>query len=232
MFVGHYGVSFAAKKGDASVPLAQRDRIFHVRPSGNLTIRDVTREAFPDSANSEVAVAGRAGLISAVRRGEAPILARFEGNYASTTMTVMGDRTGFVWQDQPAHNKIDELVAGKWKRMKILPSGLCCDFLPLGIIQLAVEPGQPVGERRGNVGIGNTRRNAFTGPSAVNTDFGIFKNFPFMENKRVQFRAEFFNLVNHPNFQLPERTVTSPAFGTVLRARDARQIQFGLKYSF
>src|SRR4029077_19391945 len=87
----------------------------------------VSREAFLDSANSEVAVAGRAGLITTVRRGEAPVLVRFEGSYASTTMTVMGDRTGFVWTDPPAYSKIDELVAAKWKRMKILPSGLCTD---------------------------------------------------------------------------------------------------------
>ena len=93
----------------------------------NGEVRDVSREAFLDSANSEVAVAGKAGLITAVRRGEAPILARFEGNYASTTMTVMGDRTGFVWADPPTYSKIDELVAAKWKRMKILPSGLCTD---------------------------------------------------------------------------------------------------------
>ena len=90
-------------------------------------MRDVSREAFLDSANSEVAVAGKAGLITAVRRGEAPILARFEGNYASTTVTVMGDRAGFVWTEPPAYGKIDELVAAKWKRMKILPSGLCSD---------------------------------------------------------------------------------------------------------
>ena len=68
----------------------------------NGEVRDVSREAFLDSANSEVAVAGKAGLITAVRRGEAPILARFEGNYASTTMTVMGDRTGFVWAEPPS----------------------------------------------------------------------------------------------------------------------------------
>ena len=90
-------------------------------------VRDVTREAFIDSANSEVAMAGRAGLITAVRRGEAPIMARFEGNYASTTLTVMGDRTGFAWAEPPAYSKIDELVARKWQRMKILPSGLCND---------------------------------------------------------------------------------------------------------
>ena len=44
-------------------------------------IRDVTREAFLESANSEVALAGRAGLLTAVRRGEAPVLVRFEGSY-------------------------------------------------------------------------------------------------------------------------------------------------------
>jgi WD40 repeat protein/mono/diheme cytochrome c family protein len=90
-------------------------------------VRDVSREAFLDSANSEVAVAGRAGLVTSVRRGEAPVLVRFEGSYASTTMTVMGDRTGFVWTDPPTYSKIDKLVAAKWKRMKILPSGLCTD---------------------------------------------------------------------------------------------------------
>jgi WD40 repeat protein/mono/diheme cytochrome c family protein len=93
----------------------------------NGEVRDVSREAFLESANTEVALAGKAGLITALRRGEAPILARFEGNYASTTMTVMGDRSGFVWADPPTYGKIDELVAAKWKRMKILPSGLCSD---------------------------------------------------------------------------------------------------------
>ena len=54
----------------------------------------------------------------AIRRGEAPMLVRFEGAYAATTLTVMGDRSGFVWQDPPAFNKIDELTAAKWKRKR------------------------------------------------------------------------------------------------------------------
>ena len=66
-------------------------------------------------------------LITTLRRGEAPILARYEGAYAATTLTVMGDRTGFVWQEPPANSRIDRLVAAKWQRMKILPSDLCTD---------------------------------------------------------------------------------------------------------
>jgi len=65
--------------------------------------------------------------MAALRRGEAPVLARYEGAYASTTMTVMGDRSGFVWSDPPSYGKIDDLVAAKWKRLKIQPSGLCSD---------------------------------------------------------------------------------------------------------
>jgi WD40 repeat protein/mono/diheme cytochrome c family protein len=103
----------------------QQLRVLATYASGE--VRDVTREAFLDSANTEIATVSRSGVITAVRRGEAPILGRFEGNYASTTLTVMGDRGGFVWNEPPSYGKIDELVAAKWKRMKILPSGLCSD---------------------------------------------------------------------------------------------------------
>ena len=89
--------------------------------------RDVTQEAVITSGNTEVAKADDVGLMTAIRRGEAPVLARFEGSYASTTLTVMGDRTGFVWKEPSVHNRIDELAAAKWKRMQIDPSPLCTD---------------------------------------------------------------------------------------------------------
>jgi WD40 repeat protein len=92
------------------------------------TVRDVTAEAFIESGNTDVAATETAGLILTLRRGEAPVLARYEGNYAATTLTVMGDRTGFVWQQPPSWGKIDDLVAAKWQRMKIQPSELCTDI--------------------------------------------------------------------------------------------------------
>ncbi len=90
--------------------------------------RDVTSEAFIESGNTDVAIVDTAGLITTLRRGEAPVLARYEGNYVATTVTVMGDRTGFVWNDPPTWGKLDELVAAKWKRMKIEPSDVCTDL--------------------------------------------------------------------------------------------------------
>jgi len=89
--------------------------------------RDVTAEAFVESGNTDVAKTDGAGLVETLRRGEAPLLARYEGNYAATTLTVMGDRTGFVWQQPETWSRVDEFVAAKWQRMKIEASPLCSD---------------------------------------------------------------------------------------------------------
>ena len=89
--------------------------------------RDVTAEAFLESGNMDVAKSEGGGLVETLRRGEAPLLARYEGNYAATTLTVMGDRKGYVWKAPETAGRIDELVAAKWKRMKIEPSGLSSD---------------------------------------------------------------------------------------------------------
>ena len=89
--------------------------------------RDVTAEAFIESGNTDVAKTDDTGLITVERRGEAAILARFEGAYAATTVTAMGDRSGFVWKQPEAWSEIDKFTAAKWERMKIEPSGLCSD---------------------------------------------------------------------------------------------------------
>src|SRR5437763_12870499 len=94
---------------------------------GDGTTRDVTAETFVDSSNNEVATVDKTGLVTAVRRGEATMLARFEGAYSASTVVVMGDRGGFAWTDPPEFNWIDELVDKKLKRVKVLPSPVCDD---------------------------------------------------------------------------------------------------------
>lgn len=89
--------------------------------------RDVTAESFLESGNTDVAESSATGLVTTLRRGEAPVLARYEGCYAATTVTVMGDRTGFEWKQPESWGTIDELAAAKWQRMKIQPSELADD---------------------------------------------------------------------------------------------------------
>ncbi len=90
-------------------------------------VRDVTLEAFIESGNTEVAETDKTGLVTVVRRGEAAVLARFEGSYTATTVTVMGDRSGYEWKEPPVNNFVDELVYNKLKRVKSIPSELSSD---------------------------------------------------------------------------------------------------------
>ncbi|MEX0676343.1 MAG: DUF1549 and DUF1553 domain-containing protein [Pirellulales bacterium] len=111
-----------------TVPLpgmTQQMRVLATYSDG--AVRDVTLETFIESGDTEVAEPDKLGLISVIRRGEAPVLARFEGSYTATTITVMGDRAGYEWKDVPSNNFIDELVHNKLKRVKSLPGELSTD---------------------------------------------------------------------------------------------------------
>lgn len=88
--------------------------------------RDVTHEAVIETGNLEVTrIDG--SVVTALRRGESPLLARYEGAFTASTVTVMGNRDGFTWSPPETWGKIDELVADKWLRLKITPSELCSD---------------------------------------------------------------------------------------------------------
>src|SRR5687768_17240404 len=90
-------------------------------------VRDVTKEAFIESGDIEKIEASPSGIVTTLRRGEAPVLVRYEGAYAATTIVCMGDRTGFAWEQQPQFNYIDQHVDKKLQQVKILPSELCTD---------------------------------------------------------------------------------------------------------
>lgn len=80
---------------------------------------------------------------------------------------------------------------------------------------------------------GQLPRNIIRGPKQINTDFSIVKSFPVVENQRLEFRAEFFNLFNNVNFANPVNIVTSANFGQIASTTTGpRVIQFALKYEF
>ena len=79
---------------------------------------------------------------------------------------------------------------------------------------------------------GNEGRNAIRGPGLATVDLSLFKNFAITESSRLQLRAEAFNLLNHPNFMLPENDLASPEFGQILQAAPPRLLQLALKFIF
>jgi hypothetical protein len=79
---------------------------------------------------------------------------------------------------------------------------------------------------------GNAGRNILIGPGTFNVDFSAHKAFSIRENMKLQFRAEFFNLFNHAQFNNPDTTWADSTFGQITTARDPRIIQGALKLVF
>ena len=89
--------------------------------------------------------------------------------------------------------------------------------------------------------LGDAGRNSVIGPGLVNLDFSLYKNIPIREALKAQFRAEFFNIINHPNFQSPnDNRVILDASGNPIPNAGAvtlmntppREIQFALKFTW
>ena len=80
---------------------------------------------------------------------------------------------------------------------------------------------------------GSVGRNTLIGPGTANVDFSAFKKFrmPF-EHHSLEFRGEFFNLLNRVNLGSPTTNRSSGAFGRITSANDPRIVQFGLRYTF
>jgi len=75
-------------------------------------------------------------------------------------------------------------------------------------------------------------RSIVQGPRYANWDFSALKNIKVTESKQFQFRAEFFNLLNHPNFRLPDSDISSPNFGHIQAAQNPHLIQLALKFPY
>ncbi|HEV8429154.1 MAG TPA: carboxypeptidase regulatory-like domain-containing protein [Pyrinomonadaceae bacterium] len=87
---------------------------------------------------------------------------------------------------------------------------------------------RPAPGQLGTLGKGSVRGKAIT-----NIDFSMSKNWRYKERYGFQFRAEFFNVLNHPNFvgyDLDIRNTSS--FGTLLNTQASREIQLGIKFTF
>ena len=87
--------------------------------------------------------------------------------------------------------------------------------------------------------IGDAGRNQFYGPHYTNADLSFVKNMALNERFKIQLRSEFFNILNHPQFQQPGHFVGQSTLGlstaTIIRSdgtTSARQIQLAMKLIF
>jgi len=79
---------------------------------------------------------------------------------------------------------------------------------------------------------GNAGRDIILAPGYTDLDATLARSFPLPRESDLQFRAEFFNIFNHPNFDPPNVTADSAAFASISSAEAPRQIQLALRVSF
>src|SRR5215510_6769320 len=89
--------------------------------------RDVTREATIESNTPDVARVGAADDVKGERIGEATLLIRHQGKFATVPVTVLNPKPGFAWNALPQYNFIDQKIDAKLQRLKILPSPIVDD---------------------------------------------------------------------------------------------------------
>jgi hypothetical protein len=88
--------------------------------------------------------------------------------------------------------------------------------------------------------IGSSGQNSFRGPHFFNTDVSLVKHFKITERHVLTFRAEAYNIFNHPNFGNPALTITTPTtfgkistdFGPGGSGSSGRILQGALRYDF
>lgn len=79
---------------------------------------------------------------------------------------------------------------------------------------------------------GNAPRSVLRGPRLVNTDLTLEKSFSISEQVKFDLRGEFFNVLNHANFNIPGFTLGGPGFGVISSARNPRITQLSARFSF
>ena len=131
------------------------------------------------------------------------------GNYYS--VTVPGDRAnvgGFPFQR--ANRSCDGNLPHSGRAINRYFDTSCFSLTPLGTF-------------------GNSGRNIVEIPGLNNWDMSFIKDTPFTERLRSELRFEFFNIFNHPQWNVPDMTVGDALFGAVRSARDGRISQIALK---
>ncbi len=108
-----------------------------------------------------------------------------------------------------------------------VPAGLFFNPAAFGDPSNSIDPNDPA-----NL-YGNAGRNILTGPGFRNFNLSLLKNLRLREGLKLQFRAEAFNVLNHPNFQLPVFFLDRTDVGQVTAtANEGRELQFALKLIF
>ena len=101
---------------------------------------------------------------------------------------------------------------------------------PHGLLYQYVNPKLYAANATGTYG--NAGHNSLRGPGSFNIDLALSREFGLLERLKLNVRAEAFNVLNHPNFGLPNGNISSSNFGQITTANDPRILQAAVKLIF
>src|SRR5579875_864311 len=146
-------------------------------------------------------------------------------------------QSGSPWNVTVGFDQAGDVVAGSERPNVVLPENKIIN----GSVSQWANPAAFALPAPGT--LGDLQRDFLPGPGIVDFDYSIIKDTPLKERAHLQFRAEFFNILNHPNFSLPNASAfvqgpngtgtPNPTFGKITSTTtNSRQIQFALKLMF
>jgi len=163
--------------------------------------------------------------------------------------------TSFVYDSPKFANRALDLIAGNWQLGFLITARSGFPFNPTTGVDNSLTG---VGQDRPNVvgspyvrdtsslvwinasafapnalgTFGNAGYNSLIGPSLFGFDTNLTRLFKIREHQRMELRFEFFNVLNHTNFNNPVSNLKSSAFGLIQSAADPRILQLAAKYTF
>ncbi len=188
-------------------------------------------------------------LQSIIQARSAPPVDVFDGNFGQLSNGFLANPRPDVIPGIPLYLYGPQYPGGKAFNNVVVTGGC-----PDGSDQIGPFCSPPIDPNTGNpLRQGNLGRNALRGFDAAQWDFAIHRDFPIRESLKLQFRAEMFNVLNHPNFAPPIGDLSDPSFGlstqmlgqylgggslgrgglsSLYQIGGPRSIQFALKLSF
>jgi hypothetical protein len=125
------------------------------------------------------------------------------------------------------HTTTSGLIAPQWFN----PNAFICADSINNVSASTLAPNCPAATAA-TAAFGNLGRDAVYGPGSINWDMNVTRRFAFTERWKLDMRADFFNILNHANWNNPSSSITSSTFGLVTGFSGPRIVQMALKLFF
>jgi len=170
----------------------------------------------------------RNGLLKAIANGWRTngLLQRHSGDALTLTAGTDSSATGLSQERAQQNSSVAPYANWKSDLGNCTAGTSCHNWFSTGAFSTPTNQGP-------GTGFGTVNKGAFTGPAYTNWDAAVVRQFPIFRETNLEFRAEYFDVLNHTELGNPNLVSSNAAFGTIKSTAGGPRIaQFALKYTF